>query len=303
MRSPFVSLLLVAAVAAAGCGSDGDGAGGGRVRAVAPTTQAADLLRAVGGDRVELTGLLSPNSDPHDYEPRPSDARAVAEAALVVRSGGELDHWLDDVVANAGGNARELTLIDHVQTIGDDPHWWQDPRNAALAVKAIAGALAEADPDGADEYRANADAYAARVERLDAAIARCMAAVPARERRLVTTHDALGYFARRYDIEVIGAVIPSLSSQAQPSAGDTDRLVRQIRAEGVKTIFPESALNPRLEDAIAREAGAEVGEPLWADALGPAGSSGATYLDATAANADALVRGFTGGAQSCRPAG
>jgi ABC-type Zn uptake system ZnuABC Zn-binding protein ZnuA len=202
-------------------------------------------------------------------------------------------------VDNAGGDAEVLTLIDHVDRLGDDPHWWQDPRNVVAAVDAIGEALAQADPDGADEYRANARAYAARVRRLDAAIARCTAGVPARQRKLVTTHDALGYFARRYDVEVIGAVIPALSSQAQPSAGDTDRLVRQIRSEGVETIFPESALNPELEEAIAREAGAKVGEPLWADALGAEGSTGATYLDAMAANADALVRGFTGGERGC----
>lgn len=296
------SLLAVLALVVAGCGSDGSSGGGdGGLRAVATTTHAADFLRAVGGDRVKVRGLLSPTSDPHDYEPRPSDARAVSGASLVVRSGGELDEWLDDVVANAGGDAEVLTLIDHVERLGDDPHWWQDPRNVVIAAEAIGEALAQADPDGADEYRANARAYAARVSRLDGEIARCMAGVPARQRKLVTTHDALGYFARRYDVEVIGAVIPALSSQAQPSAGDTDRLVRQIRSEGVETIFPESALNPALEEAIAREAGAEVGKPLWADALGPEGSSGATYLDAMAANADALVRGFTAGERGCDP--
>lgn len=290
-------LLLAVVVFAAGCG-DGEG-GGGRLGVVATTTQAADFARVAGGDRVEVRGILSPSSDPHDYEPRPSDARAVADAALVVRSGGDLDSWLGDLVDNAGGDADVLTLRDHVRTFGDDPHWWQDPRNAALAVKAIAEALAEADPGGAEGYRANARAYARRVRRLDAAIERCMAAVPARRRKLVTTHDSLAYFARRYRIEVIGAVIPGLSSQAQPSAGDTDRLVRRIRSEGVRAIFPESALSPELERAIAREAGARVGGALWADTLGPPGSPAATYLAATAANADALVRGFTGGRRGC----
>jgi ABC-type Zn uptake system ZnuABC Zn-binding protein ZnuA len=296
------SLLFVLSLVATGCGPDGSaGDGDGGLRAVATTTHAADFVRVVGGDRVEVRGLLSPTSDPHDYEPRPSDARAVSEAELVVRSGGELDEWLRDVVANAGGDAEVLTLIDHVERLGDDPHWWQDPRNVVVAADAIGEALAQADPDGGLEYRAKARAYGARVRRLDAEIARCMAGVPARQRKLVTTHDALGYFALRYDVEVIGAVIPALSSQAQPSAGDTDRLVRQIRSEDVETIFPESALNPELEEAIAREAGAEVGEPLWADALGPEGSSGATYLEAMAANADALVRGFSGGERGCRP--
>lgn len=294
----YLLLLLPAALLAAGCG-DGGGTGDGRLGVVATTTQAADFARVAGGERVEVRGILSPSSDPHDYEPRPSDARAVADAALVVRSGGDLDSWLAELVDNAGGDAAALTLRDHVRTFGDDPHWWQDPRNAALAVAAIAGALADADPGGAAGYHANARAYARRVRRLDAAIERCMAAVPTRRRKLVTTHDSLAYFARRYRIEVIGAVLPSLSSQAQPSAGGTDRLVRRIRSEGVRAIFPESALSPELEKAIAREAGARVGGALWADTLGPPGSPAATYLGAMAANADALVRGFTGGRRGC----
>jgi ABC-type Zn uptake system ZnuABC Zn-binding protein ZnuA len=294
-----LALAAVAVLVIAGCGDDEGSADGGGVQAVATTTHAGDLLANVGGERVDVRVLLTPNSDPHEYEPRPSDARAVAESALVVRSGGDLDEWLGDVLENAGGDAEVLTLLDAVRARGDDPHWWQDPRNAVLAVGAIRDALIEADPGSAAEYRRNAARYAERIEALDSRIAACMAAIPARRRKLVTTHDAYGYFAARYDIEVIGAVIPSLSSQARPSAGDTAALVRQIRREGVEAVFPESALDPRLERAIAREAGAEVGESLYADALGPEGSAGDTYLGALAHDADALARGFTGGERDC----
>lgn len=295
----LLALAAAAALAVAGCGDDGGSGGGNAVEAVATTTHAADLLTHVGGERVQVRTLLTPNSDPHEYEPRPSDARAVAESALVVRSGGDLDEWLGDVVENAGGNGRVLTLLDAVRARREDPHWWQDPRNAVLAVGAIRDALIEADPNGAADYRRSAAVYAERIEALDSRIAACMAAIPARRRKLVTTHDAYGYFAARYDIEVIGAVIPSLSSQARPSAGDTDALVRQIRREGVEAVFPESALDPRLERAIAREAGAEVGEALYADTLGPGGSAGDTYLGALTHDADALARGFTGGERDC----
>ena len=136
---------------------------------------------------------------------------------------------------------------------------------------------------------------------LDRSIAACMARVPAERRKLITTHDAFGYFARRYDIEVVGALIPSLSTQAQPSAKDTLELVEQIEREGARAIFPESALNPKLEEAVAREAGAEVGDALWADSLGPEGSDGETYLKALASDADALAEGFSGGEVRCRP--
>jgi ABC-type Zn uptake system ZnuABC Zn-binding protein ZnuA len=294
-------LLAAAALATAGCGRE-DTEGSGGLSVVATTTQAADMVRNVGGEAVSVRALLEPSADPHEFEPRPSDARAVAEADLVVRSGGDLDEWLGDLIDNAGGDAQRLTLIDSVERIGDDPHWWQDPRNAERAVPAIRDALAAADPGAAASFHRNAAAYTKKLRSLDRGIARCMASVPAGERKLVTTHDALDYFARRYDIEVVGALIPSLSSQAQPSAGETDRLVKQIEREGVKTIFPESALSPKLEEAVARETGAAVGGALWADALGPEGSSGATYVDAMAANTAELVKGLTGGRQSCRPA-
>ena len=290
--------MVAGAVAgSAGCGDSG--AGGSGLPVVATTTQTADFVRAVGGTRVDVHGVLAPNSDPHEYEPRPSDARAVAAAKLVVRSGGDVDDWLGDVIDNAGGDATVLTLIDHVQRRGDDPHWWQDPRNVVRAVGAIADALADADPGGAGAYRANARAYVGRLRALDEGIARCMRSVPAARRKLVTSHDSLAYLAAHYDIDVVGSVLPALSTEAQPSAGDTDRLVRRIRAEHVSTIFTESALDPRLERAIAREAGAHVGKRLWADALGPSGSDGATYLEAMASNADALVRGFTDGERGC----
>jgi ABC-type Zn uptake system ZnuABC Zn-binding protein ZnuA len=180
-----------------------------------------------------------------------------------------------------------------------DPHWWQDPRNAEIAVRTIRDALAKADPDGTATYDANAEAYLGRIAALDRAIATCMDGIPREERRLVTNHDALGYFAQRYGITVVGAVIPALSTAARPSAGETQELVDTIRREHVSTIFPESSLNPRLEKAIAADAGAKVGPALWADSLGPKGSTGATYLDSLRFNAEAMADGFTGRAGSC----
>jgi zinc/manganese transport system substrate-binding protein len=305
-----VGLLLGAAavLAAAGLGGCGNGGGGSgsRVTVVATTTQVADLVRNVGGRRVDVHQILGPNADPHEYEPRPSDVKSVADAALVVRSGGDVDDWLGDVIDNAGGDAPVLTLSDHVRTRKDnagdvDPHWWQDPRNAELAVRAIRGALTSADHGGAAAYRRNAARYLDRLERLDRQTAACIDRIAPRLRKLVTTHDALGYYAARYGLEVIGAVIPSLSTQAQPSAGDIQRLVDQIERTGVKAIYPESSINPKLEQAIARESGATTGAPLWADTLGPQGSTGATYIDSIAANTAAIVDGLSGGDEQCEP--
>ena len=133
-----------------------------------------------------------------------------------------------------------------------------------------------------------------RLRALDAAVRRCIAEIPADERTLVTTHDALGYYARRYGLRVVGTVIPSLSTQGQASAGDLAKLVDTIRRERVRAIFAESSVNASVEDAIAQETGARVGAPLWADALGPEGSSGATYEGSIRANTVAIVEGLTG---------
>ena len=293
-----LTLTLAALVLATGCGGDAADSGSDKT-VVATTTQLQDLVRQVGGDRVEVEGMLRPGGDPHDYEPRPSDVAAVAGASLVFSSGGETDEWLADVIDNAGGDAPVVTLIDSVERLGDDPHWWQDPRNAVKAVTAIATALAEADPKGRRLYGRNAERTTRRLQRLDRRIAACVERVPPAKRKVVTTHDSLGYFARRYGIEVVGAVIPSLSTQAQASAGDVDRLVEQIRSEGVEAVFPESSVSADLERAIAREAGARVGDPLYADSLGEEGSAGETYAGALAADADALVRGMSGGAVRC----
>jgi ABC-type Zn uptake system ZnuABC Zn-binding protein ZnuA len=303
---PLPALALALVLGAAGCGDDTDGGSGAKLTVVATTTHVADLAGNVGGGRADVHAIERANADPHDYEPRPSDARRVAEAAVVLRSGGDLDDWLDDLVESGGGRPRVVTLLDSVRTIegeGEiDPHWWQDPRNAERAVNAIRDTLVEADRGGRTTYERNAAAYLRKLRRLDRAIADCIGRVSAAKRKLVTTHDALGYFAKRYDLEVVGALIPSLSTQAQPSARDIQKLVEQIREEGVEAIFPETALNPKLERAVSREAGARVGRRLWADALGPKGSDGATYLQSMASNTQALVEGMTGGVLSCRPA-
>ncbi|MDX6581495.1 MAG: zinc/manganese transport system substrate-binding protein [Solirubrobacterales bacterium] len=300
-----LAVALALAAIAGGCRDAGSEQG---VQVVASTTQVADITRNVAGSRAEVSGILTPNADPHEYEPRPSDAEAVAGADLILKSGGDLDAWLDQVIESSGSDAPVVTLIDAMPTLTaeengqteTDPHWWQDPRNAVIAVGEIRDALTEADPGGAAEYKANAAAYIASIERLDGQIAGCIDRVQESERKLVTSHDALSYYAKRYGIEVIGAAIPGLSTQAQASAGETADLIDLINRENVNAIFAEAGVSQSLEQAIAGETGATVGGQLWADALGPAGSSGATYLQALAANTETMVDGFTAGQVDCR---
>jgi len=301
----IVACCALAAAALAACGAGDDSAAGtSGTRLVATTSQVGDLARQVGGARADVRQMLQPSTDPHEYEPRPSDVAALGGADVVVRSGGDLDDWLGGVLGNAGSEAKVVTLIDHVGTRraggGVDPHWWHDPRNAIVAVGEIRDALTAGGVGGRRTYAANAAAYVAKVRALDRAIAACMQAIPPDRRRLVTDHDALGYFAERYGIDVVGTVIPARSTQAQASAGEVARLVRTIRAQGVRTIFPEDSVNARLTRAIAADAGARVGPALYADTLGPPGSEGATYLGALRFNARALAAGFGGDAQRCQ---
>ncbi len=302
-RSILAGFTVAAVLAFAGCGDEQGATSGDGLTVAATTTQAADLVRQVAGERADTVGLLPPNADPHEYDLRPRDVKALADAGLVIRSGGDLDEWLADALDSAGADAGTVTLLDRVQQRRDgdevDPHWWHDPRNAVRAVEAIRDALAKADPEGADAYARNAAAYTRQVQALDRAIAGCMGAIPPERRKLVTTHDALGYFADRYAIEVIGAVIPSLSTRGQPSAGETARLVRTMKRERVSAVFAEEGLDADVEAAIARETGARVGAPLYADTLGPPESAGASYLSSTAANARALADGFTGRRGAC----
>ncbi len=302
--------LLVPAAAAAvalllsGCGADTGPAGPGQVKVVATTTQIGDFARAVGGDRAKVVQLLKPNTDPHDYEPRPRDVLSTANAKVVLESGDGLDHWMGDVIELAGSDAAIVDLGARVPIRAHgDPHWWHDPRNAEAAVAAIRDAMAKANPGARAVYTRNASVYLAKLRALDRGIGACIGRVPKGARKLVTDHDAFGYFARRYGIEVVGAVIPSQTTQAQPSAGDIAKLTRQIRDEHVKAVFPESSINAKLAQAIARQTGAVSDLELYGDTLGPKGSRGATYLTMEQANADAMVRGFTGGAQRCALAG
>jgi ABC-type Zn uptake system ZnuABC Zn-binding protein ZnuA len=277
-------LLWLPVLLLVGCGSSASADRAFTV--VATTTQVADLTRNVAGPGTHVVQLLQPNADPHDYEIRPHDVGALADADLIVRSGGEVDEWVEDAIEGSGSDAPVVNLSDHVKLRGDDPHWWQDPRNAILAVHELERAL-----------RRDAPAYVERLRRLDAETAACVARV--RGRKLVTTHDSLGYYAARYGLDVIGAVIPSQSTEGQPSAGDVADLVDTIRATGVKAVFAESSVDPKVEEAIARETGATVGTPLWADTLGPPGSTGATYIDSIRANTRAIVEGLSGGTVTC----
>jgi len=285
-----------------GCGGSKPGAGqdDGRIRVVATTTPVADFARQVGGERVQVTGLLDATAEPHDYEPAPSDARAVAEADLVVSNGAGLDGWLDDLLEQAGAEvprveaARGVELLPTEERgLPGDPHVWHDPRAAASMVDNIASGLARADPQGAGAHRRRARAYKRRLERMATEIRTGLAAIPPPRRDLVTSHDALGYFARAYGVDVVGSVLPATGSDTEPSARQVRGLVDAMRIEGARTIFTEKGGEPRLEERVAEEAGARVSASLYADALGAPGSGAEGHVEAELANARAMRSAWT----------
>ena len=195
-------------------------------------------------------------------------------------------------------------MIDHVDSArrstrtGGRTHGTRAPRSRPSPRH-----WATPTPRAASAYERAGTTYTAELTQLDRYIATCLDRLAPDERKLVTEHDALGYYADRYGLEVIGAAIPALSTQAQPSAGDTAALVDQVEAEGVKAVFPEAGLNPRLQQAIADEADVAVGDQLWADTLGPEGSPAGTYVGAMRANTDAIADGLSGGRVRCRARG
>lgn len=310
-RAPRAALVLavvaLAGGAVSGCGAAGNGSG--KPVVVATTTQLADLAREVGGPDVEVRQILRPSSDPHEYEPRPSDVQSVAGADVVLVSGLGLDGWASSIIKDSGTSAKIVDVGASVpvkragsgaEAGGEDPHWWHDPANFKAAAATVAAALKAVVPGAAaDGVARRARAYQARLEALDTAIRACVDELPAAKRKIVTSHDAFGYFTARYGITTVGAVIPSNTTQAQASARSLAKLEETIRREHVKAVFPETSINPKLAKRISADTGASARYTLYGDALGPAGSRGATYVGMEQANADELVRGMSGGKASC----
>ncbi|MGE5281718.1 MAG: metal ABC transporter solute-binding protein, Zn/Mn family [Chloroflexota bacterium] len=312
--APEAPALAAAALAAlallvAGC-AGGSGGEGGRVEVVATTTQIADFVRHVGGDAVAVHQILQPNTDPHAYEPRPSDVVATAEAKLVFVNGDKLDSWMSQVAGDSGSDAEAVDLgaavpvrlpgaTSGAEASRYDPHWWHDPRNAEAAVREIERRLAAADPRHRHAFERNAAAYLRRLRALDAGVERCLGSIPRSRRKLVTDHDAFGYFARRYGIDVVGAIVPAQTTEGQPSAKDLAALIETIEREHVRAVFPESSVSAAVAEQIAAQTGASAEYTLYGDTLGPAGSPGAGYVGMERANAEAMARGFTGGRRGC----
>ena len=294
-RGPLVllaaALLVFPAGLLGGCGSPDSAADTGALDVGASASFLADIAQNVAGDRFEVRSLVPLETDPHSFEPTPSDLRDVAAADLLVVNGGGLEGSLLDTLESAGGDA---TLVDasaglagrtpqpgepSVEDGGADPHFWLDPVLVKTYVATIRDAFAEADPAGAAEYEANAAAYLQQLDELDAWIAAQIAEIPETQRKLVMNHTSHGYFADRYGLEVVGTVLPGASTGETPTARGLSDLVRAIESSGVRAIFVEIDESPDLARQIAAETGVAVVADLLDHSLTEPGGAAPTYID------------------------
>lgn len=260
----------------------------GKLAVVASFSILADFVREVGGARVALTTLVGPDGDAHVYSPSPADAKAMAAASLVVVNGLKFEGWLTRLLKSSGTKAKLATATEGITPLkmqddghghghgGEDPHAWQSVSNAKVYVANILKALSAADPAGKAIYEANAAAYLAKLDALETEIKAAVARIPADRRKAITSHDAFAYFAKAYGIAFVAP--QGVSTEAEASARDVGRIIRQVKAQKVPAVFLENISNPRLAEQIARESGARIGGRLYSDALSGSDGPAGTYI-------------------------
>ncbi len=260
-----------------------------KLKVLATFSIRADLVKNVGGDRVEVTALVGPNRDAHVYSPAPADARKVAEAKVVITNGLGFEGWMarlvkasgtkaQPVVATKGINARRAGGDGHAHSHGNvDAHAWQSVANVKVYVANIRSALIAADPAGKATYEANATAYLAKLDALDKEVKDAVAAIPKDRRKIITNHDAFGYFQEAYGIEFIAP--QGVSTESEASAKDVARIITQIKRQKIPAVFLENVTDPRLIQRIAQESGARIGGKLYSDALTDAKGEAPTYIE------------------------
>ena len=262
-----------------------------RLNIVASFSILGDFAKHVGGDRVEVTTLVGPNGDVHVYTPAPADAKEIADAKLVIINGFGLEGWLPRLVQSSGSKAKIVTATDgitpRIAGAAADPHAWQSVANAKIYVADIRDALVAADPADAAAFRANANLYLADLDGLDREVKAAMASIPPDHRKVISTHDAFGYFAAAYGVEFIAPL--GVSTDSEASAHDIAGIITQIRAARIPAVFIENISDPRLIQRISAETGARIGGTLYSDSLTGEKGEAPTYIDMVRHNIKALT--------------
>nr|WP_191093185.1 metal ABC transporter substrate-binding protein [Bradyrhizobium campsiandrae] len=262
-----------------------------RFNVVASFSILADFVRNVGGDRINLTTLVGPDSDVHVYTPAPGDAKRIAEARLVIVNGLGLEGWLPRLVQSSGSKAQLVTASAGISPLklgaALDPHAWQSVPNARIYVADIAKALTAADPDDAEFFRTQEKAYLDKLDALDREVREAIGKIPAERRKVISTHDAFGYFGAEYGIQFIAPL--GVSTETEPSARDIAAIIGQIKAQKIPAVFLENISDDRLIRRIAAETGAKVGGTLISDSLTGEKGPAPTYIDMVRHNIKALT--------------
>ena len=298
-------LLILALLFLAGCGSapqSGDSA----VSVLASTSFLADIAQNVAGDRLAVESLLPIGADPHAYQAAPADVSKIAESDVLILNGIEYEHFIESLLENAGGERLVIEATegltphamdehaegdeDHAHEAGD-PHMWLDPNLVIAYVENIRDGLSEADPEGADTYKANAGAYIAQLRELDAFIREQVETIPAERRLLVTNHETFGYFAGRYGFTVVDTILPSFSSEAGASAREVASTIDAVKTSGAPAIFLGEVENADLAEQIANETGVKVVDGLYLETLTD-GPPAATYIEMMKYNVAQIVEGL-----------
>lgn len=262
------------------------------LKVVATFSILGDLVRNVGGKAVEVTTLVGPDSDAHVYSPTPADAKKIADAKLIVVNGLGFEGWLPRLVQSSGSKATIVTASNGITPLrlgtDADPHAWQSVNNAKIYVANISAALASADPAAADQLMANTQGYLAKLDALDREVRDAVAKLPPGRRKVISTHNAFGYFAASYGIEFIAPL--GVSTESEPSARDLARIITQIKQAKIPAVFLENITDPRLMQRISAETGAKVGGTLYSDGLTGEKGDAPTYIDMVRHNIKALTR-------------
>jgi len=267
----------------------------GKLKVVATFSILADFVKNVGGDRVEVRALVGPNADAHVYQPSPGDAKTLADAKVIFTNGLGFEGWIARLIKASGTRApmivatkgvmpRRMDEQGHAQA---DPHAWQSVPNAKIYVANIRDGLIAVDPDGKATYEANAAAYLAKLDALDTAVKAAVEKIPADRRRIITTHDAFGYFAAAYGVAFIAP--QGVSTESEVSARDVARIITQIKQQKIPAVFLENITDDRLLKRIGGESGARIGGTLYSDALTDEKGPAPTYIDMMRHNVKQLV--------------
>lgn len=286
-------LVFAASLLLAGCNNQNNESSG-KIVAVSSITIISDVVKNIGGDKVESISICGVGTDPHTYHPKPEDVRTIAKSDITFINGFTLEHWMEELIDNAGGERTKITVTEGITPMTDekgfgdpDPHAWFDVKNVKVYAQNIAKGLIEIDKENEEYYKTNLENYLKQLDELDAWIHTEIATIPEQKRVVITSHDAFRYFGKAYGVEVHG--LQGLSTEAKVQTEDVTRVVDLIKARGLRSVFIETSVNPKLLEQVSAETGAKVGGTLYSDSIGNEGTEGGSYIGAVKENVKTIV--------------